>query len=85
LFADTGLRHHGVFFTPRKPGAMRPVSAMVKLRHFGAAAAVSPGGKILNVKIDTFSPGLNGPGTWLLTAGMLRRYATTAATSSLVM
>ena len=36
------------------------------------------------VKIDTFSPGLNGPGTLLLTAGMLRRYATTAATSSYV-
>lgn len=32
--------------------------------YFGAAAAVSPGGKILNIKVDTFSPGLNGPGTW---------------------
>lgn len=31
--------------------------------YFGAAAAVSPGGKILNIKVDTFSPGLNGPGT----------------------
>ena len=31
--------------------------------YFGAAVAVSPGGKILNIKVDTFSPGLNGPGT----------------------
>ena len=26
------------------------------------AAAVSPGGKIRNMKVETFSPGLNGPG-----------------------
>jgi hypothetical protein len=35
--------------------------------YFGAAAAVSPGGMIRNMKLDTFSPGLNGPGTWLPT------------------
>jgi hypothetical protein len=35
--------------------------------YFGAAAAVSPGGMIRNMKLDTFSPGLNGPGTWLST------------------
>lgn len=31
--------------------------------YLDAAAAVSPGGKILNIKVGTFSPGLNGPGT----------------------
>jgi len=41
--------------------------------YFGASAAVWPGGSIRNVKIDTFSPGLNGPGTLLLTGGILRR------------
>ena len=33
--------------------------------YFGAAAAVSPGGMIRNMKLDTFSPGLNGSGTSL--------------------
>lgn len=32
-------------------------------RYFGAAAATSPGGMILKTKVDTFSPGLKGPGT----------------------
>ena len=31
-------------------------------RHLGAAAASCPGGRILKVKIVTFSPGLYGPG-----------------------
>jgi hypothetical protein len=31
-----------------------------------AAAAVSPGGTIRNMKVETFSPGLNGLGIWLL-------------------
>src|SRR6516162_9123586 len=53
--------------------------------YFGASAAVSPGGKMRNVKIETFSPGLNGPATSFLTAGMLRRKATIAATSSFTM
>ena len=39
--------------------------------YFGASAAVSPGGKIRNMKVDTFSPGLNGPGTLLLTGSTL--------------
>ena len=43
------------------------------LSYFGASAAVCPGGSILKVKIETFSPGLNGPGTALCTGGMLRR------------
>ena len=35
--------------------------------YFGAAAATSPGGRILKTKVETFSPGLKGPGTWWLT------------------
>ena len=35
--------------------------------YLAAAAAVSPGGTIRNMKVETFSPGLNGPGSWLLT------------------
>src|SRR5262249_19898825 len=35
--------------------------------YLAAAAAVSPGGTIRNMKVETFSPGLNGPGIWLLT------------------
>jgi hypothetical protein len=46
---------------------------------------MAPGGSILNVKIDTFSPGLNGPATLFFTAGMLRRNAIIAARSSFVM
>jgi hypothetical protein len=30
--------------------------------YLAAAAAVSPGGTIRNMKVETFSPGLNGPG-----------------------
>lgn len=37
------------------------------LDYLAAAATVSPGGKIRNMKVETFSPGLNGPGVWLLT------------------
>jgi hypothetical protein len=58
---------------------------MLKLYYLGASAAVSPGGKTRNVKIDTFSPGLKGPATLFLTAGMLWRNAMIAATSSFVM
>jgi hypothetical protein len=35
--------------------------------YFGVAAAVSPGGMIRSMKLDTFSPGLNGSGTSLST------------------
>src|SRR3974390_1222836 len=38
-----------------------------KLCDFGAAATVSPGGKILKRKKGAFSPGPNGPGTAFLT------------------
>jgi hypothetical protein len=52
---------------------MFPTRAVSKFTYLGAAAAVSPGGKILKVKIVSFSPGLNGPATSFFTGGMLRR------------
>src|SRR5436305_4371878 len=58
--------------------------ACVSRHYFGAGATVSPGGKILNVKIVTLSPGLNGPGTSFLTGGMLCRKAAMADASSFV-
>jgi hypothetical protein len=42
---------------------MLSARAVLALPYFGAAAAVSPGGRILNVKIDTFWPGSKGPAT----------------------
>ena len=65
--------------------ALSPTCAMLKLYYLGASATVSPGGKTRNVKIDTFSPGLKGPPTSFLTAGILWRNAMIAATSSFVM
>ncbi len=50
----------------------------------GASAAVSPGGTIRNMKVETLSPGLNGPGTWLWTGPMLWRKAAIAMASSAV-
>ena len=47
-------------------------------------AAVSPGGTIRNMKVETFSPGLNGPGIWLLTGFKLWRKAAIARASSAV-
>ena len=52
--------------------------------YLGAAAAVSPGGTIRNMKVETFSPGLNGPGIWLLTGFKLWRKAAIAMASSAV-
>src|ERR1700716_1018401 len=46
--------------------------------YLAAAAAVSPGGTIRNMKVETFSPGLNGSGSWLLTAFKLWRKAAIA-------
>jgi hypothetical protein len=59
-------------------------AARFSRRYFGLAAAVSPGGKILNVKIVILSPGLKGPATRLLTGGMLFRKAAMASASSFV-
>src|SRR5436190_23063116 len=52
--------------------------------YLAAAAAVSPGGKIRNMDVETFSPGLNGPGIWLLTGFKLWRKAAIARASSAV-
>src|SRR5437870_262887 len=52
--------------------------------YLAAAAAVSPGGKIRNMNVETFSPGLNGPGIWLLTGFKLWRKAAIAMASSAV-
>jgi len=46
-------------------------SAALSLSYFGAAATVSPSGKILYSKKDAFSPGPKGPGTAFLTGGKL--------------
>jgi SAM domain (Sterile alpha motif) len=51
--------------------------------HFGAAATVSPGGRILITKAVLFSPGANGPATAFFTGGMLCRNAAIASASSL--
>ena len=51
--------------------------------HFGAAATVSPGGRILITKAVIFSPGANGPATAFFTGGMLCRNAAIASASSL--
>lgn len=52
--------------------------------YLAAVAAVSPGGTIRNMKVETFSPGLNGPGIWLLTGFKLWRKAAIAMASSAV-
>ncbi|TDQ19823.1 hypothetical protein DEV91_12415 [Phyllobacterium brassicacearum] len=41
--------------------------------YFGAAATVSPGSKIRIMRLDTFSPGPNGPGTLFFSGGRLLR------------
>ena len=51
--------------------------------HFGAAATVSPGGRILITKAVIFSPGANGRATAFFTGGMLCRNAAIASASSL--
>ena len=56
-----------------------------RLRDYLAAdAAVPPGGIIRNMKVVTFSLGLNGPGVWLLTGVKLWRKAAIAMASSAV-
>src|SRR3954465_10669652 len=52
--------------------------------YLAAAAAGSPGGTIRSMKVETFSPGLNGPGVWLLTGFKLLRKAAIAMASSAV-
>src|SRR4051812_30976277 len=71
---------------PRRPLALNEcgVSLGSDPDYLAAAAAVSPGGKIRNMKVETFSPGLNGPGVWLLTGFKLWRKAAIAMASSAV-
>lgn len=54
---------------PPLPGRIIAVLNLVLVgpAYFAAAAAVSPGGMIRSMKLDTFSPGLNGSGTSLST------------------